>query len=239
MPVMSVGMPSSSATPNIFNWLHNIFLLGCHSIRWHRWFSIIKICSASVALDRALRGFPDAMLVSHVQWTCSALWRFCGSDGPSLSRFTWRRTWQMHTEMSASASATNPLYMNSTSCTYPSITFIQAILSSTYPPRWWKLYTWTGVRRLLEGIRMARIRWQGDIKAWSRGYSVWPNPGSCKSGAAPTSSTWVYICSTWPSLTHFTRRLHWLYHISVGRKTSSRTNGYSALSFVTRAGSIW
>jgi hypothetical protein len=41
----------------------------------------------------------------------------------------------------------------------------QAKLSSTRSPRRWTLFSRTNARQLLEHLRMARRRWQGDIRA--------------------------------------------------------------------------
>jgi hypothetical protein len=64
-------------------------------------------------------------------------------------------------------------------------------------------------------------------------------PGFMRVCAGPTNSTCVCSCFTWPFPTRSTRHLHCSGRIFVGSRTSSRTNGASALSFATRAGSTW
>ncbi len=161
----SVDTPSPSPTPSSFSWLYNIWLLDYRFVRWHRWLWRRKRYSASGALARALRVLWAAMLVLSVRWICSASRSCCDSAGRSLLRSTWRPTWQPRTAMFASASATNPLCMTSTFCPSLCMSDTQAKLSSTRSPRRWTLFSRTNARQLLEHLRMARRRWQGDIRA--------------------------------------------------------------------------
>ena len=150
-----------------------------------------------------MRVLLAAMIIPYMWWTCSALWRVCRICCHSLSRLIWWRICQPHTVIFVSASTMNTLYMISTSCSSPSMTGIREILYSTRSPRIWMIYTHTGVRRILEGLQMARRRFWVDTRTWSRGYSVYPIPGSWDYDVMPTSSTWVFSSYTLPSLTRF------------------------------------
>ena len=147
-------------------------MLEFHFIRWQSWWLIKKSCLEYGALDRVLGRFSSVMIYLSVRWTCSALWILFGSAGHFMLRSIWQHTWRPYTERFIAASATNPLYMTSTSCPSPSMTGKWARLPSTYLPRWWTLYTWTGARILLKSFWMAKIRRQGNTRAWSSGYSA-------------------------------------------------------------------
>lgn len=129
--------------------------------------------------------------------------------------------------------------MSFTSCPLLCLTGIQVKLSSTRTSRRWKLFTQTDARRLLERHRMARRRWRWDTREWSRGYSAYPVPGSCEPSAVPTSS--ICACSRSIQLfsTSLTRNLNRQCRLFAESKTSSLSNGGSALPFATRAGLAW
>jgi hypothetical protein len=57
MLATSVDTPSPSPTPSSFSWLHNIWLLHCRSVRFHKCLWRRRRYSGSGALARALRGF--------------------------------------------------------------------------------------------------------------------------------------------------------------------------------------
>lgn len=128
--------------------------------------------------------------------------------------------------------------MTSTSWPFLCLNGIQMVLFSARSTRRWMLSTVTGVRWLLELLRLARRRWQASSRAWSLRFLAWAISGSSECDVARTTSTRDFNWFILHFLTSYISISHWSYFIFTD-VWDFFWQMKSVSSIATRAGSTW